>query len=519
VINSRSSQSKIRDLLRDTSLPRKDFLLGKRARPALKDRVEFLEAIIENIPTGIIVADSQGKILLVNAWQERISRMRREQVLGAYFHDKWERLFKQGIMDEYWDLLENHRPFQTTVHEVYPQFYDERISAVSRGASLPEGRGIVLIHDISPEMKQDKLDIKQLSRRLANSTNFLSNLIDSSPNIVITTSELHKIESANRTAEQTFGYDKISFVERHISFLFEEPTEFERYLSIAVGGHGVEVRCRKSNSDVFPVRMQVRDILGQDGELQAKLFLLTDVTKERRMEEKLAVSEKLAIYSKLMAGIAHQLNNPLVGVTDFAALLMERMDFDDPNRSLVETIHEAGQKCSHMLATMTKSLREPKSTFHQTDLKEVLDSAIKSAISDEPPSTVNIKVHTSIHPTLPLVRGDSLQLLEMFKNILVNALQAMQDGGELSVRTVIEPILDEITVEISDTGVGISPENLERIFDPFFSTKKNTVGGLGLSFAYQVAKSHSGRINVRSRQGKGSVFEVILPWSEKQGMP
>ncbi len=490
--------------------------MGKRSKPALQERVEFLESILENIPTGIIVADPQGKILLVNAWQERISRVRREQVLGTYFHDKWERLFKQGIMDEYWDLIENNRPFQTVVHDVYPQFYDERISAVSRGAPLPDSRGIVLLHDISPEMKQDKRDIQQLSRRLADSTNFLGNLIDSSPNIVITTGEADKIESANRTAEQTFGYSKSSFIGRHISSLFEEPTEFERYLSVAVGGQSIEVRCKKSNAEVFPAKMQVRDIVGQDGELQAKLFLLTDVTRERRMEEKLAVSEKLAIYSELMAGIAHQLNNPLVGVTNFAALLLDRLDSDDPNRSLVETIHEAAQKCSHMLTTMTKSLREPKSTFHQTDLKEVLDMAIKGALTDETVSTTNVRVNTSIHSKLPFIRGDSLQLLEVFRNILVNALQAMPDGGSLSVRTEVDSTLNEVSVEISDTGAGIIAENLEKVFDPFFSTKKNTGGGLGLSFAYQVVKSHSGRIHVKSRPGEGSVFEVTLPWSEKQ---
>ncbi len=402
------------------------------------------------------------------------------------------------------------------MHDVYPQFFDERITAVSRGAPLPAGRGIVLLHDISPEMKQDKRDIRQLSKRLADSTNFLGNLIDSSPNIVISTGESNEIESANRTAEQIFGYKKSSFVGRHISFLFEEPTEFERYLSVAVGGHGIEVRCKKSNAEVFPARMQVRDILGQDGELQAKLFLLADVTRERRMEEKLAVSEKLAIYSELMAGIAHQLNNPLVGVTNFATLLLERMNLDDPNRSLVETIHEAAQKCGHMLTTMTKSLREPKSTFHQTDLNEVLDTAIKSTMTEQGISAPHIRLNTSITSKLPSVRGDSLQLLEVFRNILVNALQAMPDGGDLSVRTRVEPNLREVTVEISDTGVGIAAENLEKVFDPFFSTKKNTGGGLGLSFAYQVTKSHSGRISVKSRQGEGSTFEVTLPWSEKQ---
>ncbi len=95
--------------------------MSKRTIDDLRARIAFLENIIENIPTGIIVTDSEGRILMMNRWQEEISRIRREMVLGSYFHEKWDRLFEQGIMGDYWQLLQNEKPFQSTVHEVYPQ--------------------------------------------------------------------------------------------------------------------------------------------------------------------------------------------------------------------------------------------------------------------------------------------------------------------------------------------------------------------------------------------------------------
>jgi PAS domain S-box-containing protein len=485
--------------------------MSNKTLDELRARIAFLEDVIENIPTGIIVTDRSGKILIMNRWQERISRIRREQVLGAFFHEKWERLFEQGIMGDYWELLEHGKPFQATLHEVYPQFYDERVSAFSRGAALTSGNGMILLHDVSTEMQRDRRDILQLSEQLAESSNFLKNLIDSSPNVVITTDQEGIIKSANRTAEQVFHYSKDHFVGQHISFMLREPAELDRCRSIALDGRAVEVTCVRKDGVAFPTRMHVTDIRGSTNEVQAKLFLFTDLTWEKRMEEKLALSEKLAIYSELMAGIAHQLNNPLVGVANFSSLLLERMDRLDPNRPLVETIYEAARKCQIMLSTMIKSLREPKSTFHTLDIGEVLDTAVQTSLTEEPTLASLVRVHTIIHSDLPPIRGDSLQLLEAFRNILVNALQAMPNGGELTVKTMTEALEKKVQVCISDTGSGILAEHRDKVFEPFFTTKKNTRGGLGLSFAYRVVKSHSGRIDVRSSQETGTTFTISLP--------
>ena len=483
----------------------------------LEARVAFLEEVLENVPVGVILLDPKGKVLAMNAWQENTSRIRREQVLGDYFHERWERLFQQGFMKDYWKLLENGTPYQSIVHDVYPQFYDQKISALSRGAALPGGRGFILLHDVLPEIQRDKRGLERLTRQLDESRNFLANLIDSSPNAVVTATVEGRIRSVNRTGEDLFGISRSELAGRPLESLLAQPHDLERYVSLARGGGPVEVWCQNGEGRSFPARMQLRDIKGRDGDVQAKLYLFTDVTREKAMEEKLALSEKLAIYSELMAGIAHQLNNPLVGVANFAALLADRIGSDDPNQELVRTIVEAAETCRNMLRTMIKSLREPESTFHAVDLGAVLAGALEAARREEAAAAALVEVSEERDSSPLTVRGDSLQLLEVFRNILVNAFQAMPRGGRLTLRTRADEAAGEVGVVVGDTGPGIAEENLTRIFDPFFTTKKNTGGGLGLSFAYRVIKSHSGRITVQPARPHGAVFRVTLPAAPKEG--
>ena len=483
----------------------------------LKARVAYLEDILDSIPVGIIVADAKGKIMLMNRWQENISRIKREKVLGSYFHEAWRRLFDQGIMSEYWKLLDEGKPYHMVLHEVYPQYYNEKISAISRGAPLSEGKGVVILHDISKEMQHDHRVLGVLTKKLTESANFLTNLIDSSSNIVITTNPAGIIESINKTGVQLLQYGRRSLCGKHISFIFKDPVEFDGYNSIAVTGRGIDVWCKKKNDKVFPAKMHKRDIKDSEGNSQAKLYLLADLTWEKTIEEKLALSEKLAIYSELMAGIAHQLNNPLVGVVNFSALLLQKLGTGDPNRKLVETIFEAAQKCNNLLSSMIKTLHDPMSTFCAVDITAVLQRAIQVAWENRSAGAGHITLKKNIHKKLPVIRGDSLQLIEALRNIIDNAIQAMPDGGELGIQAVIRKDEKEIHLQISDTGIGIPEENLEKIFTPFFTTKASTGGGLGLSFSFQVIKRHSGIINVKSTLQKGSVFTVILPFFDRQG--
>ncbi|MEW6266367.1 MAG: ATP-binding protein [Thermodesulfobacteriota bacterium] len=475
----------------------------------IKSRISLVEEVIENLPIGVIVIDAGGKILMMNRWQEKISRVRREQVLGSYFHEKWERLFQQGIMSDYWKLLKDGTPFQTILHDVYPQFYDQKISAISRGAPLLNHQAFILLHDVSSEIQRDKRGLERLTRELENQTSFLTNLIDSSPNVVISTDRTGRIQLVNRTGEVILGYAKEELAGRDIAAVLDEQKASNRIVSAAQTGRPIEVWGRRKSGETFPARMQVRDIQEKDGPVQAKLFLINDITWEKTMEKKLAISERLAIYAELMAGIAHQLNNPLVGVASFSSLLIEKLPADDPNRALAETIHEAAQRCQTLLSSMIKGLSDPGSTFHSVNLGEVLDQAWKDVIERQP--APNIIVARDLPDDLPTVRGDSIQLLEVFRNILTNALQAMPEGGRLGFRAGKARKEKGVWVEISDTGPGIPPNLRTKIFEPFFTTKKGTGRGLGLSFAFRVIENHGGRIEVREARPRGSVFKVVLP--------
>jgi two-component system NtrC family sensor kinase len=220
------------------------------------------------------------------------------------------------------------------------------------------------------------------------------------------------------------------------------------------------------------------------------------------MEDKLALSERLAIYSELMAGIAHQLNNPMVGVINFSGLLLGKIAADDPNRKVAETIYEAAKECQRLLASLMKSIHEPQSTFHDVNVGEVLDSALNATWNHESFNLAGVQLKKVIPGVIPKIKGDSLQLLEVFRNILMNAFQAMPDGGSLNIGIKAALKKKEIKVWFKDTGHGIS---------------KNKGAGLGLSFAFQVIRSHSGRIVVKSLENRGTTFVIVLPIHTEEG--
>lgn len=475
----------------------------------IRNNAAFLENVLENIPMGIMILDTKGKILMINRWQEKISKVKRGQILGRYFHETWKRLFDQGFMGPYWDLLYKGKPYEMILDRIYPQFYDLQITVILRGAPLSHGEGFVLLHEVSEELKRDKRLLEKLTNQLSESTTFLENLIDSSPNVVVTIDNIGIIKSFNETGARIFGYKKGDIVGRDISVLFAEPLDLDVYLN----ENNVEILCKKDNGKTFPAMMKLTNIKKGSGEFQAILMLLTDITEQKAAAEKLIISERFAIFSELMAGIAHQINNPMVGVVNFSSLLLEKIEKEDANRTLVKTIHEAAKDCQRMLSSMMVCIQEPMSNFHRIDIRDCLESTIQDARDYIKKHLKNrITLSRRIHKKPPAIDGDPLQLHQVFRNILTNAMEAMPHGGELKVRTKIDWKESELQINFHDSGFGISEENLGRLFIPFFTTKKGGGTGLGLSFAFQMVRNHSGRIEVHSAVNKGSTFTVILPF-------
>src|SRR5271157_80468 len=228
------------------------------------------------------------------------------------------------------------------------------------------------------------------------------------------------------------------------------------------------------------------------------------------MQARVAQSERLASLGMLAAGVAHEVNNPLGGILALTALTVEDMPPDDSNReNLAEVIHQT-ERCRDIVKGLLEFSRQSKGNTEPLDLNKVLQDTL--SLVEKQALFFNIDVVWKLDPELPHVIADRSQFQQVFMNILMNAVQAMNERGTITVVTRYDRSRNSAEAAISDTGQGIPPEEIDHIFDPFFTTKESGHGtGLGLSIAYGIVTTHRGTIFVQSELGKGSTFTVRMP--------
>ena len=251
---------------------------------------------------------------------------------------------------------------------------------------------------------------------------------------------------------------------------------------------------------------------------EGAILVLRDVTEEHLMQERLLQSEKMASVGQLVSGVAHELNNPLTGVTGFAQLLLNR-DLDEQTRRDVQTIYSEAERAAKIVQNLLSFARRRKAQKGLVNLNTLLERVLELRSYDL--HVKNIDLELDLDPRLPLTMSDPDQIQQVFFNIITNAEHAMlsaHGGGKLKVRSRAEKGF--ILLSFSDDGVGIPPENLRRVFDPFFTTKEGGQGtGLGLTISYGIVDDHAGRIRVESRPGKGATFVVELPIVQGPELP
>lgn len=254
--------------------------------------------------------------------------------------------------------------------------------------------------------------------------------------------------------------------------------------------------------------------------------MIVDLKKSR---EQLIQQEKLASVGQLAAGVAHELNNPLVGILGYSQFGLEKIS-KKPLRDLtkddirtysqyLKDIGDQSRRCKTIVQNLLKFAQSStKVAFEPVDLNSVLMDTL--AFTCHQMEMSRVELITNLADSLPKVMGNSNQLQQVFTNIILNAVQAMPQGGELRVSTemIDEKTQKMIQIAFSDTGCGIPKENLDKVFEPFFTDKKVGQGtGLGLSVSYGIVKDHGGNIEVESTEGKGATFTVILPLRKESG--
>jgi len=232
----------------------------------------------------------------------------------------------------------------------------------------------------------------------------------------------------------------------------------------------------------------------------------------RKTWNQLVQSDKVASLGKLAAGVAHEINSPLTGILTYSSLLFKAKQEEDPDKEDLEIIVNETNRCKKIVKGLLDFARQTEPQKALSDINEVIDKSVDLVFHQA--SMQSVKIEKKVRPNLPRTMIDVGQIQQVFINILLNAIEAMPQGGTLTVSSGIE---DEMAaIQFTDTGIGIPEENLPKILDPFFTTKKQGKGtGLGLSVSYGIVERHQGKLEVKSKVGKGTTFTVKLPIKEK----
>jgi PAS domain S-box-containing protein len=332
------------------------------------------------------------------------------------------------------------------------------------------------------------------------------------------------VEAQFRYANEAFcritGYSAEELVERSFLELLQEDTRqaaLERFRS----GHPGEsldktYELEMVRKDGVSISVSLSGALSLWEGKTAIILFLQDITEKKRVQRALYQSQRLASIGRLAAEVAHEINNPLSVVLTYIRLMrkligrqrfsLERLD--DVNRYL-STMDEEVSRSGNIVKSLLDFSRRAEIEVTENDIRAIVEKTID--LVRHRCELEEIEIITSHAPDLPPVLSDFKRLQQPILNIILNAIEAMPNGGSLRISTSVGENREFVSVDISDSGTGISKEDLEKIFEPFFSTKTGKGVGLGLSVAYSIIHQHYGDISVRSEVGKGTQFTIRLP--------
>jgi two-component system, NtrC family, sensor kinase len=363
-----------------------------------------------------------------------------------------------------------------------------------------------------------------LEEKLQRSNAFLRNLIFSAVDGVISADKSGKILIFNDAATNVFGYT-VDEALNHLNVrdIYPGNNAYEVMRNLRndeYGGKGklrsYQVDVISKNGEVIPINLNASIIYENEQEI-ATIGFFHDLREELRIKGELEntqlqllQAEKMSSLGKLAAGVAHQLNNPLGGITLYAKLIMEEYDLEKGAKEDLDRIIRDAKRARDTVKELLEFTRQTRHLMRHHDINQALTRTL--FLLESQTLFHNIAIIKDLAPSLPLVLSDIQQLYHLFMNVVLNAAQAMEGKGILTVRSLLLPDKEQVCIEISDTGPGISEEHFPQIFEPFFTTKDEGKGtGLGLSLAYRIVQNHEGHIRAESSPGKGTTFLITLP--------
>ncbi len=355
---------------------------------------------------------------------------------------------------------------------------------------------------------------------------FNENIVESLDDGLVVVDLDDRVVRWNRAMEQIYGLPRAEAVGRRLDDLFAASVieTLRAARRDAPGGAAlfrVPLMGRPVQSGkrllVNMATVPLQTAMGGPSTMAGTMLIVEDVTARVRLEEQLQISEKMASIGLLAAGVAHEVNTPLTGISSFTQMLLEGTDPDDPKTKVLEKIERQTFRAAKIINGLLNLSRSPGPAGSEriaVDVNAVINDVL--SLLEHQLEVAKIKVRRELAPSLLLVNGIEHKLQQVFLNLFLNARDAMPKGGWLSVTS--RNHAGQAVVEVSDTGSGIPSEHLSRIYDPFFTTKAIGKGtGLGLSITYGIVREHDGTLTCESAIGQGTRFTLSLPLDDSAG--
>jgi PAS domain S-box-containing protein len=368
------------------------------------------------------------------------------------------------------------------------------------------------VDDMNVELQKRAKESELLAEELRLSKEYITNLVDSISLGVIGLDSSGRITHFNKEIRQLFNLPDLKKGEnifQALPWLNDKDIELAFDDTILSGRpNWIDKRQidRQRGEEYFNLSFfPVEDARGR---IVGVSILVEDVTEREKLHRQLADYEKLSALSQLALGAAHEINNPLLGISSYLENIRDETA-DALKKQEIEVVLENVYRISETIRGLLNFARPTPPQFTRISINQLVEDTL--SFLGHQPIFRNVLIEKILPAGIPQVTADLNQIRQVLTNIFINAAQSMPKGGKLKAETSKVKFQDRIQVQISDTGVGIPAENIKKIFDPFFTTKKSQGTGLGLSISLSYIKNHDGEISVKSEPEKGTTFTILLP--------
>jgi PAS domain S-box-containing protein len=488
----------------------RDLTEKKRAEEVLKESEERYHSIFDSANDIILLIDHKGNVLNVNKKIADIAGYDPSDLVGHNILSLTNILPPRSIATIAFKFGKRMMGLDVPTYEVEMIKKNGAVAYVEINAR-PVKNGNKVVGDLA--ILRDISERRESERVLREQKELIDRILSTTPNAVMVVGDDLKVVMANRAFYQTSEKQEEEVVAKPISEVL--PVEaVSRAVCQIRSGKTTNMTCEFRHTLNHHDRMFVANAIrmGQD----EILLILDDVTEERERQERLYLTDRLASVGEMAAGIAHELNNPLTGVIGLSQILLDE-EMPEAAKQDLKTIYSEAQRAAAVVRNLLTFARKHGVTRQPVQINEIIAEVLKLRAYEH--RVNNIQVTTHLDDELPQVTVDRFQMQQVFLNIVLNAEQAMIEArkeGRLTITT--ERVNGSVKIAFSDNGPGITPENMRKLFSPFFTTKEVGKGtGLGLSICYGIVTAHHGRISAQSEVGQGAIFRVELPLISQSG--